>query len=256
LADGILDDLVPNDDGPATGEFAPTLLRRLAALIGRYLADERERCVLWLPVALGGGIVFYFGLAAEPAFPVGWIARAGACVLAFVLRRQAAGIPVCSIIIAISLGFTASQVRTLTVMAPILGREIGPVPVTGRVLEIDHLEKGARIVLGDLAIPRLASAAVPARVRVTLRTNDNLPPPGAMIRLSAVLHPPPDPAVAGAFDFGRIAFFRRIGAVGFAISRPEIIGGPEPGFAQSIATTTERVRLHLAERVNRAICEW
>ncbi|MEK9833576.1 MAG: hypothetical protein VW453_13385, partial [Rhodospirillaceae bacterium] len=46
------------------------------------LVTERERWVLWLPVALGAGIAFYFGLAREPA---GWIGPAFAVGLVAML---------------------------------------------------------------------------------------------------------------------------------------------------------------------------
>ena len=47
--------------------------------------------------------------------------------------------------------------------APMLVKEVGPVPVTGRVLSIDKLEKGGRVVLTDLSIPRIDPAAAPGR---------------------------------------------------------------------------------------------
>ena len=52
-------------------------------------------------------------------------------------------------------GFTIAQLRTITVDAPVLAKRIGPTMIEGRVLRVQHLEKGYRLVLDRLAIPRL-----------------------------------------------------------------------------------------------------
>ena len=49
-----------------------------------------------------------------------------------------------------------------------------------------------------------------------------MPRPGEWIRVRAVLMPPPPPAAPGAFDFPRQAWFKGLGAVGFAVSKVEL----------------------------------
>lgn len=50
-----------------TGRTRSRAREGVVAALAAILVAERERWVLWLPVALGAGIAFYFGLAREPA---------------------------------------------------------------------------------------------------------------------------------------------------------------------------------------------
>lgn len=52
------------------------------------LLAERERWVLWLPVALASGIGSYFGLPVEPPFYVGLTGLAVSSVLLLVFRSR------------------------------------------------------------------------------------------------------------------------------------------------------------------------
>ena len=58
--------------------------------------------------------------------------------------------------------------------------------------------------------------------------------PGDWLRLRAVLLPPPPPAMPGAYDFERRAWFDRIGAVGFAVGAPQRVPS-----APDVPTTAE-----------------
>ena len=143
--------------------------RNLFRLLGDCFAAERERWILWAPVGIGLGVVCYFALPAEPPGWIGAVAASLLALLSVLLRRRDGALLVCLALLTPMLGFAAAQVRTSLVAAPILVREVGPVPVTGRVIGIDKLEKGGRVVLTDLSIPRVDPAATPDRVRLRLR---------------------------------------------------------------------------------------
>ncbi|HJN59910.1 MAG TPA: DUF4131 domain-containing protein [Alphaproteobacteria bacterium] len=119
-------------------------------------------------------------------------------------------------------GFSAAQWRSASVAAPVLERGLEWVWVTGRVLEIEARQSGQRLVLGEVSVSRLDPARTPARVRITDRIGDSGVRPGDVIRVRADLMPPPAPAAPGAFDFARMAWFERLGAVGFTRSRAQI----------------------------------
>ena len=53
-------------------------LGRIREALGLMLTAERDRWILWLPVALGIGVLFYFALPVEPSF---WTGAAGILVL-------------------------------------------------------------------------------------------------------------------------------------------------------------------------------
>jgi len=60
---------------------------RLIEAVAETLAVERERWVLWLPVAFGAGIAVYFALPAEPPLWLGAVATLAVAVTAGLGRR-------------------------------------------------------------------------------------------------------------------------------------------------------------------------
>jgi competence protein ComEC len=74
------------------------------------------------------------------------------------------------------------------------------------------------------------------------------------VRLAAVLLPPPDATHPGGFDYARQVWFERIGAVGFAVSAPELLPPPaEPSLGVRLAMSVELVRAVVAERIESRI---
>jgi competence protein ComEC len=217
------------------------------------LAAERERWILWAPVGIGLGVSCYFALPAEPMAWTGAGAASLMALLAILLRRRDAALLICLALLTPMLGFAAAQARTSLIAAPILVREVGPVPVTGRVVSIDKLEKGGRVVLTDLSIPRIDTAATPDRIRLRLRNAAELPLPGERVRIMAVVAPPPPPAAPGAFDFGRAAFFAGIGGAGYAVGRVERVEDRPVGFWTAILAATERLRVTMAARIDATV---
>ncbi|HXU58325.1 MAG TPA: hypothetical protein VN710_06220, partial [Verrucomicrobiae bacterium] len=64
------------------------LLRRGIAILADNLAGERDRWVLWLPVAMGAGVALYFDLAVEPPLWLGLAALAATALLLALLWRR------------------------------------------------------------------------------------------------------------------------------------------------------------------------
>jgi competence protein ComEC len=224
------------------GAPPPNGLARLAG----WLGDERERWVLWLPVGVGLGIGIYFALPVEP---VPWLAGvillgilavlATARVCPGVVRMLMIGLA------AVAAGFIAAQVRTILVEAPMLDRRIGPLTVEGRVVEVEPLGRGRRVLLDDLQIAGMAATGTPRRARIRLGSEPPLAP-GSRIRVRAVLSPPPAPALPRAFDFQRQSYFRGLGAVGFAMGRAEEVASGDAG---SPALALAALRQRIGERV-------
>ena len=62
--------------------------------------------------------------------------------------------------------------------------------------------------------------------------------------------PPAGPAAPGAYDFARAAWFKEIGAVGYAMSRAEVVAvGERNGLAPHIAGWRRSLALHLREQM-------
>jgi competence protein ComEC len=231
------------EDGPARRPGRPRGAR--AAGVLAWLGAERERWPLWAPVALALGVAAYFALPVEPPPWSGPAAALAAAALAAALRGRAP-VAFLALPLLVALGFAAAQARTALVRAPALEREIGPLEVEGRVVEIDRLEGGTRVTLDDVTLDRRDGGPVPGRARVRLR-DEAAPEPGARVRVRAVLQPPPRPAAPGAYDFGRHLYFMGVGAVGHALGPAETVAPPEGGFRPALAA--EGLRQALAAKV-------
>jgi competence protein ComEC len=190
-------------------------------------AAERDRWALWLPVALGAGIGCYFSLPSEPPVWAGAAALAAAALLIALARGSPAALLLGVVLAAGASGFAVAQLRTAWVAAPVLQRDLGPVELTGRVLEVERGPARTRLVIERLSVGRLDPAATPARVRVSAAGQGAAAiAPGDWVSGLAVLRPPPEPAAPGGYDFARRAWFERLGAVGFALGAPQVV--PQP----------------------------
>ena len=208
-----------------------------------------DRPFLWSPVAFGLGIGLYFSLPREPG-PVAMVILAmGAVVLAFAAlkareTRVSLAVGLSALALA-GLGAVAGFIDTSRKAQPMLHGQIGPVLVEGTVADRSDREGTARIVLSDLRIEGLAPAETPRQVRVTLRPPAD-PEPGARLSVRAVLNGPRGPAMPGAFDFRRYAYFQGLGAVGFATGQPQILRQAEPS---GLAGRLEAARFVIGKRI-------
>ncbi len=214
---------------------------------------DRMRWPLWLPVALGMGIGAYFALPFEPPWPFAVVAAgltltAGAA--SATVQRTALRIGL-AMLAAASLGFTVAKVRTEMVRAPVLSRQMRPMGIDGRVDSVQAHGKGMRVVLGEAASRRLPPDRTPAQVRVSVRSGAEALLPGQWIHLTAVLMPPPGPATPGGHDFGRAAYYDRIGTVGYAYGRPKPIAPLRANsWADAISLGVAKLRWRMTARIH------
>jgi competence protein ComEC len=191
-------------------------LAGLPRSFGTALLNERERWALWLPVAFGTGIGTYFALPSEPSQPIiltlpGFV---GAFIIMAIVFDRAVPRACCIGLATLLIGFGVAKWRCESVAAPVVMHRLGPVELGGRVESAQLHGTGMRAVLAPISIAGVGAKDLPRRVRVSVRRGGELLAPGAIVRLNAVLMPPPPPASPGDYDFGRAAFFERIGAVG------------------------------------------
>ncbi|WP_342362387.1 ComEC/Rec2 family competence protein [Terrarubrum flagellatum] len=239
------------------GVLWPFLLGLLAdgwsALVGWLAADAAERRLfLWLPVAMGAGVILYFAADGEPAMVAPVIGCAIFATIAFVVRGQPVAFPVCVGLAAVFAGFLSASWRAARVAAPRIER-ITTAAVTGYIEVLDRRPDGARILLRVSSIEGLKPEQAPYRIRVTTKQ----PPtaqPGDLVKFGARLLPPPEPPRPGAYDFGRDAYFKGIGGVG---SAPGAVGpaiaGPPPPWDVVVFAAIDRKRNELTDRMVRAI---
>lgn len=203
----------------------------LFRLAKREFEAERERWPLWLPAFVAAGIAVYFGLPFEPSHWSGPTAMVLAATLTFIGRRRVGVLLVSLPLAAMAIGFTSVAWRTAVLDAPRLDRRLGPVAVSGRVVEVETLAKGRRVTLDQPVIERIALEHTPRRIRVRLLGQEPALKPGDHVRLRAMLLPPAAPIAPGAFDFQRHAYYLQLGAVGYAYGRVEVESAKPSSFA-------------------------
>lgn len=140
-------------------------------------------------------------------------------------RARGALAAICVMLAAFAAGAVAASVRTAAVAAPRLAGEVGPVRLTGWVMDAEPGATRPRMrVLVD-AIQGVADT--PRFARVSVRA-DGLLPPGRAVDCLVILRPPEGPMAPRGYDFARRAYFQQIGASGFALGRCRPVAAPPP----------------------------
>ena len=238
------------------------LARRCArayGVIDRLILGERDRWGLWVPVALGVGIAIYFSLSVEPSFQ-SLIPGAGLALfpltMSFFMRLPHlahTSLVFCCVVV---LGFCAVKVRTETVRAPVIERELEFVRIQGHLLAIKSGADGkARLVIAPTSIGYLPKNETPKKIRVSYRGDTTGLLPGQLIRVRGSLMPPPVPVSPYGVDFARKAWFDGLGGLGFSFGRIDIIDDtPSGGLAMrasiKVAAFRNRVSQHIRTKLD------
>jgi competence protein ComEC len=231
-----------------------SVLQRLADMGARPLVallSARGTLFPWVPVFMGAGVGWWFSLSSEPD-GLFYAAVAGFLVvcITFVWRGPELLHPLFVAGAALALGILACGVRLNAVAAPTLEfRYYGP--VTGRVVGIDRSQTDAlRVTLDRVWLDRVDADRVPLRVRLSLRGREpgHQPAPGEVVMVTGHLSAPDGPVEPGEFDFRRMAFFNRLGAVGYTTAPVVLWQRPDEG-----ALPIDRMRTWMAEGMRQAM---
>ena len=229
----------------------PAWAARIVTGLSERLGAEGERRLLWLPVFFGAGIGLYFALKVEPPLWTGVAAAIAGAGLGFALRRHPAGCEAALALTVFAAGFALICETAWERQAPMLQRHLGPVTVTGRVVDIDLAEKGWRVVVEPDPFAGLDPADQPHRLRLHIpQTSDELNP-GDHLRLKAMLYPVPPQILPGGRDFQRELYFAEIGGVGYTFGAAHRIAAAD-GAAASGGGWPEDLR-HLRTEMTRRI---
>ncbi|MBI1250049.1 MAG: DUF4131 domain-containing protein [Alphaproteobacteria bacterium] len=229
---------------PARASFA------FAKAAAAAWAAQRDRWILWLPVAVVAGAAAWIAAPSDPrvwAYPALFalgVALAGGVAMSSFGVRDGGGAIVRTALIALGLlaaaaglGGSAAQARAQWAAAPIVRGETEPLAIEGWVVALEPSATRQRARLLVRAIEGMD--APPRFVRVSI-AGQAWPAPGRAVRCRAILRPPNGPIAPGAYDFARRAYFERLGATGFALGpcRPIRLERPE--------LALDRARLQLA----------
>ncbi|HEY8290280.1 MAG TPA: ComEC/Rec2 family competence protein, partial [Acetobacteraceae bacterium] len=222
-------------------------MRIIGAVAERWLEQERERFVLWLPVFMGAGVLAYYALRFEPPVWVGVVAAVPTVVAGIGWARMR---PLLLPAAAAALGFASAQAATARAPPLETGLPRHATTIVGTVRAVESLPAGRRITLGDVRLDG-ADPALTRLLRVRLRATDPGPVgTGDQVSVRALVRPPPPPAYPGAWDLQRDAFYAGRGGSGFALAPLHRLSHMEPtGFTGFV----QRLREQVAQRVAAAI---
>lgn len=227
--------------------------RSIPPFAREMLSRERNRWTLWSPVFFGIGILIYFQLTFEP--PAWLLLATPICLIAaLILYRYSSTIALIYTLplILIVAGFNIASIRTATVAAPVLHKNVGAQYLEGRVIAVDGREGKRRLLIGDLSFDNEKRIPKLEYVRMTYRTKGIDPSPGQYVRLMAVLLPPPGPVIPGGFDYQRQIYYQKIGAVGYIVKHPEIMIR-QGSLKDEARIMVNRLRLDIRDRVMQGI---
>lgn len=211
------------------GPFVRSTFAQIIAIWRDWVDRQALRWGLYGPICLAFGAAAYLVSPVEP--PV-WAPLTGlsAAVLIWLGVRRAGGVAafVALMLVWMLGGASIAQIRSLGVAAPVLLDRIGPARVEGVVVAIDAGRSSLRIEIEVTAIEGVPREMTPRYVRISHR-DAIVVGPGRSVTCRAILNPPPAPASPGDYPFSRDAWFRQLGAVGFAVGRCDPLATPPSG---------------------------
>ena len=238
--------------GEGLGAAPRRRLRPLLAFTGAFAA-EGDRRILWLPVFFGTGIALYFALTVEPPLWIGAAATIGGAATAVALRRwpalRNAGIALAFV----ASGFAVMQQTRLERGTPMLERRLGPAAITGRVVDIDPLDRGWRIIVVPDPLAGLAADAQPHRLRLHIAATSDPLRPGDRVSLKGLLYPVPAQLLPGGRDMQRELYFAGIGGVGYSYGAAHRIAAADENTGGGWREWLLRLRAEMTARINAAL---
>jgi competence protein ComEC len=244
----------PERRGHRLAVRARALLRAQLGALAASLEAEQARWFYWVPVLFGLGIGLFFLLPAEPRMSAAAAPVGAAVALRAVWRRGIAAVVVGGALVAVALGMAVAKARTEWVRAPILTRHVSA-EVRGFVELVEPRPgRGQRITIAVRSLGALDASERPKRVRVRTMSAMTDLKPGDAVRIRATLAPPAGPALPGAYDFARSAWYMGLGGVGYSMSKPVVDAeaGPAP-LALRLWSAVERVRQRIGAAITAAL---
>jgi len=233
----------------APGMWWRGYLRASLAIAETWLDAEREQLPLWLPVGFGLGIAAWFALPTRADWIAFLLASTGIALIAAIgWQAYRIGRGVAFFAGFAALGMALIWIRGEWLVAPRLERPV-IADVAGELESVEALE--ARGIVRLLLTPDPASG-LPAHVRINVAKADAPAglTQGMRVAVRARLMPPADPAVPGAYDFARVAWFQQLGATGKALGPVRIVSQPA-GWSASrmLAGVRNRLTAHIHDRL-------
>ncbi len=200
----------------------------LANAVSNAFENQRGRLLLWWPVFMAVGIGIYFALMHEPDLRQILLTCALGAAGAALFWFQSASVRFLATALAlVCAGFVLICLRSAFVAAPILERPYYG-GVEGRIIGLDRSAGDApRVLLDEVVLFGMTPDKTPERVRVSLQgwIAPGILQAGNRVVVTARVSAPSAPVEPGGFDFRQMAWFERLGGVGYSRD-PALLAAP------------------------------
>ena len=200
---------------------------QLIETIEHHLDEERAHWGLWFAVATLLGIVTYFALSHEPAYPQEPLVILLVAVLLGALGWGRQGHGQVALLFGslltsgVALGMGVAAMHSHGHESSLLLTEpLSFQPLVARVHRLEPSKNGVRLTLHEVRAPDGLSLP---NVRMTVRGTVDDYPVGSLIATMGNLYPPRAPAWQGDFDGVRHAWFQAIGGYGYALGKAKVL---------------------------------
>jgi len=215
------------------------------------LEQEVENIFLWIPVAIAMGILVFFQLSFDPSFYLSFAILIISSIALWLVRNRYYLRIAAALIFFVVLGFNSALYRTESMSAPILKSITDEIWIEGDVADITFNKKNKRLLLKDI-YAEYEYIDFPKFVRISLKSDVSHFKIGDRILVKAVLMPPPQPAMPDGFDFTRFAYFKQIGAIGYAVRKPRLLEARE---ASNLTDYLNSLRKIIAQKIQNQLSE-
>lgn len=206
-------------------------------LVRNVFLSEISNYILWLVVFFGAGIAFYFSLDNEPNLKLVFLSSLILFIFLLLLKNHRTILFLLLPIFFFLFGITIATWRTHNLHHEKLTKTIKDAKIYAVVEKIFHSDKkSVRLILNVKKIYTDEKISLKKLQVTTMNFNNNVKV-GDFISLYASLSPVSQRLFPGGYDFARHAYFQRIGATGFSISKIRIV---ESARDDSIFTRIEK----------------
>jgi competence protein ComEC len=216
------------------------------------LADaERDQLALWLPVGLGLGTAAWFVLPDPASWTAFLLLAAGLTLAPLALAADTRWARALALFwLAALIGCANVWWKADRAEAPVLRRE-GVASFSAAIESLQRLPAEGIVRLVVRVDGKDGAERLPERIRLNIEEEKAAKDleVGATVAVRAWLMPPPPPAVPGAYDFARAAWFQQLGATGRAL---EVKVSAPPGtrsWRARLSSARQRLADHIRGRL-------
>ncbi|NRA73398.1 MAG: ComEC/Rec2 family competence protein [Rickettsiales bacterium] len=208
--------------------------------VKEVLLAEISSYIIWLVIFFAFGIGFYFSLDNEPSLSIVFLVSLVIFVVTLLLRNCRPILFLLLPILFFSFGITVATWRTHNIKFDKLVKPIKNAKIYGVVENIFHSDKkSVRLILNIKKLYTDEKINL-KKIQITIMNFNHDVKVGDFISLYTSLFPSSGRLFPNSYDFARHAYFQKIAATGFSISKIRII---EPARDNSILTKIENLRL-------------